>query len=166
MSVVVSERRRLQRCLVGMKQRCFNPNRQDYSRYGGRGIIVCQEWVDDSNSFIDWALAAGFRRDLQIDRIDNNGPYSPDNCRWVTRSVQQRNRRNNVTDFVKEERICEKCGITKPLSEFYLDRTATGGRKYVCKKCFLRRQNAQYRKRRTVRTGARSLPARRGDKEI
>ena len=116
-----------------IKQRCYDLGYQNYHYYGGRGITVCQEWLDDPGSFIDWALTSGWRRDLQIDRIDNDGPYSPDNCRWVTPSVQNRNKRNNVTDFEKGTRICERCGIEKPLEEFNRDKYQPEGRTYICK---------------------------------
>lgn len=111
-----------------MKQRCYNPKSGGYPRYGARGITICQQWLDDPESFVDWALTNGWQRDLQIDRIDNDGPYSPDNCRWVTIKEQSRNRRTNVTDWEKNTRICEACGIEKPLEDFYPTR-------YLCKSC-------------------------------
>ena len=80
----------------GMIERCTNPNSVGYKRYGARGIAVCQEWVDSPQAFVDWALANGFSPELQIDRIDNNKGYSPDNCRWVTARDNIRNRSNSV----------------------------------------------------------------------
>jgi len=119
----------------GMKRRCYDPNDPAFSRYGGRGIIICQEWLDDPNAFINWAFVNGFQRDLQIDRIDNDGAYAPDNCRWVTPQVQARNRRDNVTNFKKGTRICSRCGEEKSLEDFYHNKKEPAGRDYTCKIC-------------------------------
>jgi len=78
----------------GMLQRCKNPNDKRYKYYGGRGITVCDEW-HDAEKFIGWAVLNGWEKGLTLDRIDNNGNYKPDNCRWVTRKVQSRNMRSN-----------------------------------------------------------------------
>ena len=74
--------------------RCENSNNPEYKHYGGRGIRVCDEWKDVT-SFIGWAEANGYRSGLQIDRIDNNGNYEPDNCRFVTHTGNQNNKRTN-----------------------------------------------------------------------
>lgn len=121
--------------LQSMKQRCYNPNSSDYSRYGDRGITIYQEWLDDHESFIEWALANGWKRGLTIDRIDNDCGYSPDNCRWVNMQVQTRNARSNVTDFEKGTRICSSCRIEKPLEEYHRDGSDPTGRRYYCKEC-------------------------------
>lgn len=76
----------------GMIQRCQNPRRSRWECYGGRGISVCAEWKTSAKAFMDWALANGYQRGLQIDRINNDGNYEPANCRFVTSSVNNRNR--------------------------------------------------------------------------
>lgn len=80
----------------GMKQRCYDKNYRKYKNYGGRGITICDEWLDDFGAFYDWAMNNGYRDDLTIDRIDANGNYEPSNCRWITNVEQQNNKTNNV----------------------------------------------------------------------
>lgn len=76
-----------------MKGRCNNPKATNYKYYGGRGITVCDEWKNSYAAFREWALANGYKDGLSIDRIDVNGNYTPDNCRWITMAEQQKNKR-------------------------------------------------------------------------
>ena len=93
-----------------MRNRCHNPNREKYKNYGGRGIQVCEEWDNSAETFCKWALSHGYKEGLQIDRIDNNGNYCPENCRFVSPKENSRNRRNTVFLTV--------CGMTKCVAEW------------------------------------------------
>lgn len=85
---------RLYRIYVNMKSRCYNQKASRYNRYGGRGIRVCEEWLHDFKQFYDWAMVSGYSDSLSLDRIDCNKDYSPNNCRWVTSEIQNRNKEN------------------------------------------------------------------------
>ena len=100
-----------------IKYRCYNKNSKSYKDYGGRGIKMCDEWLNNPKAFCDWAINNGYKEDktdkgvnvLTIDRIDVNGDYCPENCRFVTNEVQARNKRDTIPDE-ERYRICPICG--------------------------------------------------------
>ena len=80
----------------GMRYRCNNPTNPAYKWYGARGIKICSDWFD-FGKFVLWAYTNGYSDELTLDRIDNDGDYTPDNCRWATRKQQGSNKRNPYT---------------------------------------------------------------------
>ena len=101
-----SENKRLYKIWKEMRYRCNNPQNKSFPRYGGRGIKVCEEWNDSFVPFYKWAISNGYKEDiaksgrnrLSIDCIDNDGDYSPENCRWVDDYIQSRNKRISIPD--------------------------------------------------------------------
>ena len=87
---------RLYKTWQNMKNRCYNSNVGDYAYYGGRGILVCDEWYTSFESFMDWSFANGYDDALALERENVNGNYEPHNCKWATRKAQASNKRNNT----------------------------------------------------------------------
>lgn len=93
-----------------MNRRCYDSGNNRFNRYGGRGITVCEEWRNDFQTFYFWVIKNGYNEGLQIDRMDNNGNYCPENCRFVTASQNSRN--------TSRSRNIEINGIIKTLVEW------------------------------------------------
>ena len=84
----------------GIRKRTLNENCKDYKNYGGRGIYICKEWLDDFKAFYEWAISNGYKNNLTIERINVNGNYEPNNCKWATHKEQSQNtRRTNIITF-------------------------------------------------------------------
>jgi len=104
---------------LDIKKRCYNKNYKQYKDYGGRGISVCDEWMDDFMAFYDFCLKTGWKQGLQIDRRDNNGNYDPANCRFVIHAENARNARKtkfwviNGNKYKSSSIAAEKEGVCR-----------------------------------------------------
>lgn len=96
---------RLYRIWVGVKNRCNNKLGNRYKDYGGRGIMICSEWISDYPKFKEYCISIGYADNLTIDRIDNNGNYEPNNIRFVTRGENSRNKRSSKLSMDKAKEI-------------------------------------------------------------
>ena len=88
-----------------MKQRCYSNSYVRFYRYGGRGITVCDEWLNNPKAFMSWAISNGYTDELQIDRIDNDRGYHPSNCRFVSPATNSRNSSQTKLDWCKVSRM-------------------------------------------------------------
>lgn len=106
---------------ANMKGRCYNSNDISYKSYGGRGIKVCKDWLEDFKAFYDWAIQNGYKKELTIERIDNNKGYFPANCTFATRAEQSQNRRSTKLTFekVNEIRAMEGTMSQREIGEIY-----------------------------------------------
>ena len=98
-------RTRIYRIWENMKQRCYNEKNHKFRIYGARGIKICDEWLNDVTKFYEWSLKNGYADNLSIDRIDVNGDYCPENCRWATMVEQQNNKNQNIIINYKDEKF-------------------------------------------------------------
>ena len=103
---------RLYSIYTDMKQRCYNPNNQHYPWYGAKGITICDEWLGDNGlqNFFDWALNHGYNENLTIDRLESDKGYSPENCQWITSSLNSSRvhivkKENDLTKLYTSEKI-------------------------------------------------------------
>lgn len=102
---------RAYRIWVDMRRRCLEPQEPSYRNYGARGIAVCERWKDPHGGFENFLADMGHPPHRHtLDRIDNDGPYAPENCKWATYKEQHRNKRTNRIEYLN--------GIGKPLSEW------------------------------------------------
>lgn len=105
------KRKHLAIVLCNMRKRCYKPNSNCYKNYGGRGIKVCDEWLgkDGQKNFYEWAIKNGYHKGMSIDRINNDGDYTPQNCRWATPKTQAYNRSTNsyITIHGKTQTVSE-----------------------------------------------------------
>lgn len=111
-----------------MISRCYNENDTSYKNYGGRGIKVCNEWRDSALAFYNWAMANGYKDDLTIDRIDVNGNYCPENCRWISMTEQLRNTRRTIQyEFNGKNKTIAEIARELNISQFTLYSRIRGG---------------------------------------
>lgn len=122
---------RLFRIYKNMKKRCYDSNHKSFHNYGARGIAVCGLWLNNPDSFCEWALNNGYKDKLTLDRINGSMGYAPDNCRWITVTEQNRNARTNVLciELVKmirnEDR--KKMTVQQIADKYGLGRTTVSG---------------------------------------
>lgn len=117
----ISSTKKLYKLYSAIKQRCYNKKCTNYKNYGGRGIIMSDEWLNNSQLFYNWAIESGYKEGLTIDRIDVNGNYEPSNCRWLTIQEQQQNRTNTVYVIINNKRqslneLCKKNNVSYNLA--------------------------------------------------
>lgn len=113
------DNKRLYGIYNGIKKRCYNEKSGRYMDYGGRGITMCAEWLDCDKGFdlfADWALANGYEDNLTIDRVDVDGDYSPQNCRWITLKEQSQNKRTTIWvdyrgEHIRLKELCKRAAV-------------------------------------------------------
>jgi len=138
------DKKYLKHIFQGMKQRCYNPKNNNYPKYGAKGTTICQSWLKNPESFVEWALSNGFKKSLLIDRMDNENGYSPNNCRWIDAKLSSYNRRCSTTDINAGTRRCARCGKIKALKDFPRSKNRFQGRGHWCKACFREYKKLRY----------------------
>ena len=154
--------KRLRSVWQAIKSRCYNPDNYEYYNYGGRGIKMCESWFNDFQSFYDWAFSNGYDENAKygectIDRIDVNGDYEPDNCRWVSLREQAKNRQHNrFIEFNGEKQTLEDWGRITGIDKRIIHRRLKNGwsvERALTEKPFLGK-NQTYAKESGVKYGA------------
>lgn len=115
---------RLYTIYQGMLARCYNRNCASYKDYGARGIVICDDWKTNRDSFFQWAISSGYSDGLSIERVDSNGPYSPENCCWISPEKQAQNRRNSIMINYNGNAVClavacDQSGINRDTVRWY-----------------------------------------------
>ena len=101
------DNKRIGNIFKGMKDRCYNIHEKDYRWYGGKGIKICQQWIDNPKSFEKWAMSNGYTNDLTIDRIDSSKDYCPENCQWIT--ISENVKRKDASYFLEVNKKIQTC---------------------------------------------------------
>lgn len=120
-----------------MKDRCYNNKNTAFRYYGGKGVTVCEEWLGEFRVFFDWAKNNGYKKGLEIDRMDNDGNYEPRNCRLTTRVVNMRNAGNAKRWVVKGETYlslsdaANKTGVCATTIKLWCDGGINNGKKVI-----------------------------------
>lgn len=133
---------------INMKNRCNNPKNKSFKYYGGRGISVCKEWSDDFQAFCDWAMKHGYRDDLTIERVDVNGNYEPNNCKWIEFKEQGKNTRRNHFVEIDGQVLCvmdwcRKIGMGKSNAYVHAKQQGLTIEEYLTKHYWLRKPEMQ-----------------------
>jgi len=110
---------KLYKVFSGMIKRCYNKNNKDYKNYGDKGVLIYNKWLEDRTLFFEWALQNGWKEGLTIERIEVNGNYEPNNCKFITMKEQAQNRRNSIPLNKKNEilRLYKEDNTIKDISK-------------------------------------------------